>query len=94
MPTGVQSEMSRNITSNDEKQNITLRLSKRTIQKARVLAAQQSTSISGLLTRRIEELAEGEGAFEQAMERIRTRLEKGFPMGDLPQFDRDALHER
>ena len=94
MPTGVQSEISRNISSNDEKQNITLRLSKRTIQKARVLAARQSTSISGLLTRRIEELAEGDGEFEQAMERIRTRLENGFTMGELPKFDRDALHER
>lgn len=94
MPEAVQSEVSQSIASNDEKQNITLRLSKRTIQKARVLAAKQSTSISGLLTRRIEELAEGDGEFEQAMERIRTRLDKGFPMGELPKFDRDALHER
>jgi hypothetical protein len=94
MPAAIKSEISRDIASNGEKQNITLRLSKRTIQKARVLAAQQSTSISGLLTRRIEELAEGDGEFEQAMERIRTRLEKGFEMGELPKFDRDALHER
>jgi hypothetical protein len=94
MPEVVQTEISRNAGSNDEKQNITLRLSKRTIQKARVLAARQSTSISGLLTRRIEELAEGDGEFEQAMERIRTRLEKGFAMGEIPKFNRDALHER
>jgi hypothetical protein len=94
MPAAIQPETVANIASNDEKQNITLRLSKRTIQKARILAARQSTSISALLTRRIEELAEGDGEFEQAMERIRTRLEKGFPMGELPKFDRDTLHER
>ena len=41
----------------DEKQNITLRLSKQTIHKARILAAKRSTSISGLLTSQIEELA-------------------------------------
>jgi HSP90 family molecular chaperone len=41
----------------DEKQNITLRLSRETIQKARVLAARRATSISGLLTRQLEELA-------------------------------------
>jgi hypothetical protein len=94
MTSATKSEISRSSIAGDEKQNITLRLSKGTIQKARVLAAKQSTSISGLLTRRIEELAEGDDAYEQAMERIRTRLAKGFPMGDLPKFDRDALHER
>jgi hypothetical protein len=94
MTAATKSEISRNGDLSEEKQNITLRLSKGTIQKARVLAAKQSTSISGLLTRRIEELAEGDHEYEQAMERIRTRLEKGFSMGDLPKFDRDALHER
>jgi len=44
----------------NEKQNITLRLSKQTIHKARVLAAHRSTSISGLLTSQIEQLAETE----------------------------------
>jgi hypothetical protein len=78
----------------DEKQNITLRLSKRTIQKARVLAAQRSTSISGLLTSQIEQLAEPEDAYQRAMRRAMARMEKGFHMGEIPKLDRDALHER
>jgi len=78
----------------DEKQNITLRLSKRTIQKARVLAAQRSTSISGLLTSQIEQLAEREDAYQRAMRRAMARMEKGFHMGEIPKLDRDALHER
>jgi hypothetical protein len=78
----------------DEKQNITLRLSKRTIQKARVLAAQRSTSISGLLTSQIEQLAEAEDKYEQAMARAFAMMDEGFDMGEIPKLDRDALHER
>jgi HSP90 family molecular chaperone len=78
----------------DEKRNITLRLSRQTIQKARVLAAQRSTSISGLLTSQIEQLAESEDDYERAMKRAMARMEKGFHMGEIPKFDRDALHER
>ncbi len=78
----------------DEKQNITLRLSKQTIQKARVLAARRSTSISGLLTSQIEDLASSEDDYQRAMDRAMARMKKGFPMGEIPKLDRDALHER
>ena len=78
----------------DEKQNITLRLSKQTIHKARVLAAQRSTSISGLLTSQIEQLTETEDDYDRAMRDAFALMEKGFPMGEIPKLDRDALHER
>jgi len=78
----------------DEKQNITLRLSRQTIQKARVLAAQRSTSISGLLTSQIELLADTGDDYERAMRRAMARMEKGFHLGEIPKLDRDALHER
>jgi len=78
----------------DEKQNITLRLSKQTIQKARVLAAQRATSISGLLTSQIEQITEKEDEYERAMDRAFARMEKGFHMGGVHKLDRDALHER
>ena len=78
----------------EEKQNITLRLSKQTIQKARVLAAKRSTSISGLLTSQIEELAKSEDDYDHAMDRAFARMKKGFHMGGVPKLDRDALHER
>jgi hypothetical protein len=78
----------------EEKQNITLRLSKRTLQKARVLAAKRSTSISGLLTSQIEQLAETEDDYERAMDRAFARMEKGFHLGGVHKLDRDALHER
>jgi hypothetical protein len=71
-----------------------LRLSKQTIQKARVLAAQRSTSISGLLTSQIEQLAGAKDDYERAMDRAFARMEKGFNLGEIPKLDRDALHER
>jgi hypothetical protein len=82
------------IEKKNEKQNITLRLSKQTIQKARVLAAQRSTSISGLLTTQIEQLANSEDDYERAMNRAFARMEKGFDLGEIPKFDRESLHER
>jgi hypothetical protein len=78
----------------DEKRNITLRLSRQTIQKARVLAAQRSTSISGLLTSQIEQLAETKDDYEQAKRGALALMEKGFHLGGVHIMDRDALHER
>ncbi|MCZ7625364.1 MAG: DUF6364 family protein [Candidatus Methylomirabilis sp.] len=41
--------------------NITLRLDKELIRKAKVLAAQQGTSVSGLLARRLEQAHQRRG---------------------------------
>ena len=78
----------------DEKQNITLRLSKKTIQKARVLAAHRSTSISGLLTEQIEQLVDPKDEYEIAMQRAFAMMDKGFHLGGSHKLDREALHER
>jgi predicted transcriptional regulator len=78
----------------DEKQNITVRLSKETIQKARVLAARRSTSISGFIADRIEELAKEEDAYDHAMKRAIARMEKGFHLGGVHKIDREELHDR
>jgi HSP90 family molecular chaperone len=78
----------------DEKQNITLRLSRQTLQKARVLAAQRSTSISGLLTSQIEKLAGADDEYERAMKGALALMEEGFDLGGVHKLDRDALHER
>jgi hypothetical protein len=78
----------------EEKQNITLRLSRETIRKARILAAQRSTSISGLLSSQIEKLANGEDEYERAMKRAIERMEHGFHLGGEHMLDRNSLHER
>ena len=78
----------------DDMQNLTIRLSKKTIQKARVLAAERSTSISGFVTSQIEELAGADDAYERAMRRAFARMEEGFHLGGVHKLNRDALHER
>lgn len=75
------------------KQNITLSLDKELLRKAKVLAAQQGTSVSGLLTRYLEQLLNAEEAYETARERALTWLEQGFHLGGkLP--SREEWHAR
>lgn len=78
----------------EEKQNITLRLSRETIRKARILAARRSTSLSGLLASQVEKLANSEDEYEQAMRSAIERMEQGFHLGGVHKLDRDSLHER
>jgi hypothetical protein len=51
---------------NRGKQNLTISLDRQTIQKAKIIAAQRSTSISELLAGQIEMLVQGEEAYEFA----------------------------
>lgn len=78
----------------DEKQNITLCLSRHTLRQARILAARRDTSVSALLTSELERLASEEEAYSHAQARALARLETGFHMGGVHKLDRDALHER
>ena len=78
----------------DEKQNITVRLSKQTIQKARVLAARRATSISSLVADQIEQLAAKEADYDRAMRHAIAMMEKGFHLGGVHKIDRETLHER
>lgn len=56
-------------TTETTKQNITVRLDRRTLRKAKTLAAKRNTSISGLLARQIEDLVGEDQAYEQAQRR-------------------------
>jgi hypothetical protein len=76
-----------------QKQNVTVSLSVQTIQKAKVLAAQRSTSISQLLAEQIETLVGEHDAYEQAAASAIARMERGLHLGGQ-KISRDALHER
>ena len=76
------------------KQNVTISIDRKTIQKAKVLAARPSTSISGLLAHQIEILVGGEEAYERAERQALTLLDQGFPLGGVIRVGRDELHER
>ena len=77
-----------------KKQNITISLSPEMIKKAKVLAAQRSTSISGLLAEQIESLVDSEEAYERSQRAALVLLEKGFRLGGMITARRDELHER
>jgi len=77
----------------DHKQNLTITLDRRTIQKARVLAAQRATSISGLVAQEIEKLVGEQESYERAKQHALKLLDQGFHLGGV-RASRDELHER
>ena len=76
------------------KQNVTISLSAETIRKAKVLAAQRSTSISGLLAEQIESLVGTEELYERSERAALALLETGFHLGGVITASRDEWHER
>jgi predicted transcriptional regulator len=76
------------------KQNITVRLDRRTLRKAKVLAAKRNTSISALLAEEIEHLVGEDDAYEQAHRHALALLDQGFHLGGVITATRDELHER
>ena len=76
------------------KQNLTVSLSAETVQKAKVLAAKRSTSISGLLAAQIEALVNADQAYESAYRAALDLMERGFHLGGVHAIPRDQLHER
>ena len=79
---------------NDRKKNLTISLDRQTIQKAKVLAARHSTSISDVLARQIEILIGEEEAYERAERQAMTLLDQGFHLGGVIRDSRDESHER
>jgi hypothetical protein len=76
------------------KQNITVRLDRRTLRKAKVLAAKRNTSISALLAAQIETLVGEDDAYEQAHRRALALLEQGLSLGGKIELTRDEWHDR
>ena len=76
------------------RQNLTISLDRQTIQKAKIIAARRSTSISGLVACQIEILVGEEAAYERAQRQALTLLDRGFHLGGVIRVSRDELHER
>ena len=81
-------------SKDNTKQNVTISLDRKTIQKAKIFAARHSTSISGFLARQIEILVGEDEAYERAEQQAMVLLEQGFPLGGVIRVSRDHLHER
>lgn len=76
------------------KTNVTLKLDADLLREARVVAAEEGRSISGLLTDQLEALVRERKAFERARKRALARLREGLDLQWTPLKSRDELHER
>lgn len=76
------------------KRNITLRLDRDLIRKAKVVAAMRETSVSQLLSEKIEEIVRQGEQYERAKRAAFADLEQGFHFGGRRTATREELHER
>ena len=81
-------------TKGDQKQNVTIRLDRQTIQKLKILAVRRSTSIRDLLARQIAILVGEEETYERAKRQATALLDHGFHLGGTIRAGRSKLHER
>lgn len=77
-------------------QNVTLAIPKDILRKAKILAVQKNTSLSGLLTQTLVEIVSREEGYEQARQRNLVMLKSGFDLGTKGNitWKREDLHER
>ena len=76
------------------KANVTLTIDADLLREARILAAEEGTSVSGLLRNRLEELVRRHKAYDAARRRALARLRTGYDLQWTPPESRDELHER
>lgn len=79
-----------------ERQNITLSLPKDLLQKAKIMAVKNNTSLSGLLSDYLMKITDEEEAYQIAQAGHRRLLKKGYDFGlegKIP-WKREDLHER
>jgi hypothetical protein len=76
------------------KANVTLTIDADLLREARILAAEEGTSVSGLLRDRLEELVRRHKAYDAARRRALARLRTGYDLQWTPPQSRDELHER
>jgi hypothetical protein len=76
------------------KANVTLKLDTDLIREARILAAEEGTSISAMLAEQVEALVREHHGFERARKRALTRLRHAPALGWRRPESRGDLHER
>jgi predicted transcriptional regulator len=75
------------------RQNLTVSLDKQLVQKLRVIAAERSTSISGMLSDELRRIVERSEQYNNAKRRALEALATGLHLGGRP-ATRDELHDR
>lgn len=76
------------------KTNITVKLEVDLLRKVRILAAQEGTSISALLSDKLEKMVRERKVDDRARNRAVQRLHAGLELNWKPPLSRDGVHER
>ena len=76
------------------KSNITVKLDADLLREVRVLAAQEGTSVSAMLSSRLEQMVRERKNYERSKRRALARMREGFDLNWKPPRSRDELHER
>lgn len=83
-------------TPDADRQNVTLSLSKPLLRKAKILAVERQTSLSGLLAGVLEGLVRDSDEYEKAKDRALGYMKNARNLGTKGHitWTRDSLHER
>ncbi len=76
------------------KTNITVSIDAKLAHEAKVLAARQGTSLSRLVSEKLEELVRYDIAYEAAMKKAIADMDNAPALGFNKPVSRDELHER
>ncbi|MHB8742015.1 MAG: DUF6364 family protein [Sulfuricaulis sp.] len=76
------------------KKNITLRLDRDLLRKVKIIAASRETSVSRLLSDKLEEIIYQGEQYERARRAAFADLDEGFHFGGKRISSRDVLYER
>jgi hypothetical protein len=76
------------------RQNVTLAIERDLLRKARIRAAQEGSSVSGLLSRYLEAALARMDSYEAAQAAARELLDPGFHLGGKIPCAREEWHDR
>ena len=76
------------------KANITLKLDTAILREVKILAAEEGSSVSGLLAAKLQELVQERKGYARAKRNALAMLREGFDLDWTPPRSRDELHER
>ena len=76
--------------------NVTFALPEELLRRVKVIASKQDTSLSAMLIRALEQIADQESGYAEACAGMLQDLKKGYKLGTKGTigWDRDSLHER
>jgi len=76
------------------KTNITLKVDTALLREAKILAVEQGTSLSAMVTAKLEQAVREKKGYEEAKRRAIARMRNARNLGFTPAKSRDELYER